>query len=1068
MNPIADEILSYLGSRHAVNAGIEGPVDISEEMLHTDSTNPVANEIASYFGLAEYLESDEYLAHYGMPKRSGRYPYGSGDNPYQHCDDFLGRVNELKKSDFTFTDEDGKTWTGDNAIAKSMNLTTTEYRRQVSWANYEKRCRDVATAKALQKDGLGATAIGRKMGINESTVRSLLDSGREDRMQQCMNTVDILRKEVEKKGMIDVGAGAELKLNVSRVQLDTALDYLNKAEGCPIYKGGVPQLTNPGQQSNQTVLCLPGTEHHEIYDYERVKPVGDYIVTNNGESYQRKFTYPASLDSKRLMIRYDEDKGPDGAKGIEKDGIIELRRGVADLSLGESRYSQVRIMVDGTHYLKGMAVYSDNMPDGVDVVFNTNKKQGTPMMDVLKHITENPDNPFGSLIKDADQGGQYWYNSKTGERCGSDDTNAKLGLINKRADQGDWNEWANALPSQFLGKQSKPLAKKQLDLAKADKLAEYDEYCSLTNPTIKKHMLKKFADECDSAAVHLKAAALPGQKYHVIIPVNSLKDNEVYAPNYENGTQLALIRYPHGGTFEIPILTVNNRNKIGKTIIGADSEDAVGINHKIADQLSGADFDGDTVMCIPTNDAGGKVKIRNKRPLEDLEGFDPKVAYGGTKTKDENGNEHYTRNGIEYPIMEDTQKQMGVISNLITDMTLGGATDKELARAVKHSMVVIDAQKHKLDYKASEIDNNIDGLKTKYQRTILPDGTEKIGGASTLLSRAKGETSVNKRQGSYKINMPDKEWYDPTRPVGAKLWKEADDLYYPDRSKRNRKTGLVRINTEDGGKIYYDPTNRDEYDKYNPTPVKDPVTKQTIGYTSPDGSITYKTKTRTQPSTKMEDTDDPYTLVSTKRHAMELLYADYADSMKKLANEARAEMMHTGKVEYSADAKREYKTEVESLNNKLNTALSNAPKQRQALRLANAEVSRKEKEYMETHDGQKMASGDLKKLRQQAITKYRQEVGAATRTERNIEITDNEWKAIQAGAVSETVLSKILNNTDIDKLRERATPRSNAGPSQAQINRMKALAASNYTLSDIAKKMGLSTTTVSKYLKGVK
>ena len=49
--------------------------------------------------------------------------------------------------------------------------------------------------------------------------------------------------------------------------------------------------------------------------------------------------------------------------------------------------------------LKGMAVYSDDLPDGVDVVFNTNKKQGTPTGDVLKKITNDPENPFGSLIK---------------------------------------------------------------------------------------------------------------------------------------------------------------------------------------------------------------------------------------------------------------------------------------------------------------------------------------------------------------------------------------------------------------------------------------------------------------------------------------------------------------------------------------------------------------------------------------------------------------------------------------------------------------------------------------------
>ena len=53
------------------------------------------------------LESDDYLIHYGMPRRSGRYPYGSGEDPYQHSRDFLGRVEEMRKSGFTYVDEDG-------------------------------------------------------------------------------------------------------------------------------------------------------------------------------------------------------------------------------------------------------------------------------------------------------------------------------------------------------------------------------------------------------------------------------------------------------------------------------------------------------------------------------------------------------------------------------------------------------------------------------------------------------------------------------------------------------------------------------------------------------------------------------------------------------------------------------------------------------------------------------------------------------------------------------------------------------------------------------------------------
>lgn len=43
------------------------------------------------------LTDDEYLLHYGTPRHSGRYPWGSGDSPYQRSGDFLSRVDELKK-----------------------------------------------------------------------------------------------------------------------------------------------------------------------------------------------------------------------------------------------------------------------------------------------------------------------------------------------------------------------------------------------------------------------------------------------------------------------------------------------------------------------------------------------------------------------------------------------------------------------------------------------------------------------------------------------------------------------------------------------------------------------------------------------------------------------------------------------------------------------------------------------------------------------------------------------------------------------------------------------------------
>ena len=956
--------------------------------------NKVAEEILSYYGVAERIESDT-LEHYGIKRRSGRYPYGSGDDPYQHGRDFLGRVEELRKQGFTYVDETGKKWTGDTAIAKSMGLSTNKFRTELGIASEERKMYNIATAKSLRQDGLNTSEIGRKMGVSESTVRGWFKAEDESKFKKSREIAETIRKRVDEVGMVDVGSGVEKELRISKEQLDKSL-YLLEREGYPVYSGRIEQVTNRGQWTTQKVICPPGTEHKEIYNLENVHTLKDYISRDGGMTLEKKFNYPSSMDSSRLKIRYAEEGGE------AKDGIVELRPGKADLSLGESRYSQVRIMVDGKKYIKGMAIYGDpkDFPDGVDVIFNTNKSKSVAKLDVLKDIKNDPDNPFGSLIKDADQGGQYWYDPATGKRVSANDTTVKdkkLGLINKRADEGDWTEWKDKLPAQFLSKQPIQLAKKQLGIAIADKEEEFDAIKALNNPTVKKHYLQKFADECDSAAVHLQAAALPGQKYHVIIPINSLKDDEIYAPNYKDGTKLALVRYPHGGTFEIPIVTVNNKNKDARKIIGTDSIDAVGITKKVADRLSGADFDGDTVMCIPTNDRAGKVKIASKEPLEGLKGFDPKASYQYDKhTVDENGEDHYYRAGREFKVMKNTGTQMGIISNLITDMTLSGdATDDELAAAVRHSMVVIDAEKHKLDYKQSEIDNNIPALHKKYQGRTT-------GGASTIISKASGEYDDIKRQGNPIID-----------PVTGKVsYKVADDAYY-DVTKVNPRTG----------------------------------------------EVTTVTKHKTRKTTKMAATDDAYTLLSEARHPMELLYADYANKMKAMANESRLEMLRTPKLEKSKSAEITYKKEVDSLMSKLNQAELNKGREREAQRRANVAVQYKKSSNPD------MKKEDEKKARQQSLTRARQEVGSVSRRDRNINITDKEWEAIQAGAISESKLKRILNNADPDSLRERATPKNSKSVSSGTINRIKAMSAS-YTIGEIADKLNMSPSTVSKYLKG--
>lgn len=985
--------------------------------------------------------ADDILMHYGVARRSGRYPWGSGDDPYQRTGDFLSRVEALKKQ--------GWTETADN-IMKEFGMKTSEYRNEKTIAKDQRRMDDIAHIKSLQSDGYSNNQIGKLMGINESTVRSLLNAESEARMMKTVETVDFLKERVEnsRHGMVDVGKGTELELNISKDRLDLALYYLKEKEGYEVYGSGIPQPTNPGQQTIQRTLCKPGTKPGEVYNYDKIDTLNDYVTRDGGETFEKKFVYPKSMDSSRLMIRYADEVGPDGARGVDKDGVIELRRGVEDISLGESKYAQVRILVDNDRYLKGMAVYSDNMPDGVDVVFNTNKTSDVPMRKVLKEIKEDPDNPFGALIKE--EGGQSYYIDKDGNR--------QLRLINKTREEGEWNKWKDSLPSQFLAKQNLPLIKKQLNLAKEDKLDEFNEINSIPNPTLKKHLLSKFADECDAAAVDLKAAALPGQKYHVIMPVNSLKDDEVFAPQYEDGTKLALIRYPHGGTFEIPLVTVNNKNVQAKNMIGLESIDAIGINKTNADKLSGADFDGDTVMAIPTH--GGRVKISSRKQFDELVGFDPKLEYGADRIeKDADGVEHAYRGGKEFKIMSNTQTQMGIISNMITDMTLAGAPDDELARAVKHSMVVIDAEKHKLDYKASEVENGIAALKKKWQLKYDDEGNViGEGGASTILSRSKGQYTVPKRQGSPIVNLKGSKDYDPTKPEGSLIYKTADDLYYPVR-KKDKKTGLITMTTASGKKISYDPKNKEEAEEYDPVERKNKDTGE-VTFTNKAGTITYKTKMRTQKSTNMSERDDAYELISPRNNPKEIEYAEYANYMKGLARQARITSANAGKIEYSANARNTYRAEYDSVMKKLNDAELNAPRERAATRMAAAVV--KEKSGIEG-----ISKKDLTKAGTQAVSKYRQEYGSVSRKERNIDITDREWEAIQNGAFSEAQLVRILNNSDIDKLRQRATPRSTTTLSTAKINKIKSMKQSNnYTLSEIARAIGVSTSTVSEYLKG--
>lgn len=916
------------------------------------------------------MNTQGYLMHYGILRKSGRYPWGSGNNPSQRNRSFLDTIEKHVRDGLS-----------EAAIAKMYDMSTTDLRALKSIAKNEQRAGRISQAERLKDKGMSNSAIGRQMGINESSVRDLLAPGARERNDVLTTIANQLRENISDKQYIDIGEGVENHLGISKDKLRTAVAMLEE-EGYKKHTLKVQQL-GTGKETTVKVLVPDGTDYKELVNNrDRIKTIGGY-----SEDRGRTFLGiepPASVDPKRVAVRYADEGGSD------KDGVIELRRGVDDLSLGAARYAQVRVKVGDNHYLKGMAMYSDDLPDGVDIMFNTNKADKGDKLKAMKELKDDPDNPFGSIVR------QKHFIDASGKKklsplniVGSE--NPANPSESTSGEEGGWDRWSSKLSSQMMSKQSTGLAKKQLDVAFDLKKAEFDEINALTNPAVKSLLMEKFADGADSSAVSLKAAGLPRTKNKVILPINSLKDDEIYAPTYKDGEKVVLIRHPHGGIFEIPELTVNNRNREGRRLIPG-AIDAVGINSKTAARLSGADFDGDTVLVIP-NKQSGPDRVKNMKPLKDLEGFDPQSrypGYDGMKTMD--GGSYNAKTGkVDYPKTgpkaSRKQQEMGQISNLITDMTIQDAPWSEIARAVKHSMVVIDAEKHSLNYKQSAIDNGIKDLKEKYQ--ARPDGS--AGGAATLISRAKSEVRV------------------------------------PDRKARSAAEGGP-VDKATGEKQY---------------------TYTNESYVNKEG----KTVQKTVKSTKLGEAKDAHSLSSGT--PMEKVYADHSNKLKGLANEARKVSVTAPPVKYEPTAKKVYKAQVETLDAKLNTALQNKPRERQAQLLANSIVATKK----QATPG--MPKEDLKKIKSMALAEARSRTGAKKTP---IEITRDEWNAIQAGAISQHKLMQILRNTDLDVVKALATPREATVMVPARLARAKAMLANGNTPSEIAEALGIPVSTLTSAL----
>lgn len=880
------------------------------------------------------LDEEAYLAHYGILRRSGRYPWGSGRTQEERNRTFLSTVDGLRREGLK-----------DTEIARGFGITTTQLRAARSIAKNAEKQAQIGMAQRLKDKGWSNVKIGERMNLNESSVRQLLAPGQKDRAEILEATSGMLRDAVDEKHYVDIGSGVEHHLNISSTKLATAVAKLRE-EGYKVHYVPVQQL-GTGNNTTVKVLAGPDSTYSEVYrNRDNIKPVTNYSE-DGGRSYDRILP-PLSVDSKRISVRYADQGGADA------DGVIYVRPGVKDLSMGASRYAQVRIAVDGTHYLKGMAMYKDDLPEGVDLVFNTNKKDTGNKLDAMKPMKDDPDNPFGATIS-----------RQIGEPGpgGKKRLTSAMNIVNE---EGAWESWSKSLSSQMLSKQSPKLAATQLDMTYQRKAAELEEIRALTNPAVKRKLLESYADDADSAAVHLKAAALPRQGSHVILPINTMRETEVYAPNFRDGERVVLIRYPHGGIFEIPELTVNNRHPEAKRLLGA-AKDAIGIHSKVAQRLSGADFDGDTVLVIPNNSK----KIKTAPALEGLKDFDPQREYPGYE-------------GMTRMTAAAKAQEMGNVSNLITDMTIRGASAAELARAVRHSMVVIDAEKHGLNWRQSAINNGIPQLKEKYQG-------RKNAGASTLISRASAEIRV------------------------------------PDRKPRPASEGGP-VDRATGRKVYV-PTGEQWTNRYG------------------------KTVVRTIKTTRLAEEHDAHNLSSGT--PIEKIYADHSNRLKDLANQARLDALRIKPTPYSPAAKTRYAEEVKSLEAKLNLALRNSPLERQAQVIANAIVRQKREANPDLEES------EIKKIKAQALTEARNRTGAK---KRRIEISEAEWEAIQAGAITTNRLHQILSNADLDQVKQLATPKTRQSLSGAKLDRAVSMLRNGYTQSEVADMLGVSVSTLKRSL----
>jgi structural protein len=980
-----------------------GIFKIFEEDYALDFGNVFGNEEEIVNDLSQLSDvgREIILKHYGVKRKSGRYPW----DPSLHLPKnykFIEDRDEMKKRGLS-----------DNEIAKQMGLSTTVYRSKVTIAKEELKQYNMQRISKLQSEGMIIDDIAKTIGTTGQTVRNYLDeiknpnkSARAQRVQ-TEAVAQTLEDAVKRSKYIDVGKGVEIQMGISKEKLKSGLNALVESGEYEVHNLRIAQVTDKNNSTPVKVLTKKGVERSEIYkNMDKVRPVEEFAINGDARMFQQ-MERPKSIGWDRVHIRYAIPEGQKGHgtndDGAMMDGAMFLRPGVKDLNLGKASYAQVRIAVGDTHYLKGMALYGTEemfkgIPKGTDIIFNTNKTANKTPQEVLKELKKNPEggapidgpNPFGATVKRqntlVDSKGNPIYKPGVKDRFGN--KVPQIGSVNIVNEEGDWGSWSKALSAQFLSKQPTTVVHERLKATMKQVQDEYESIQKVTNPVIKKQLMESFVSDLESKQVHMKAAAPKGFQGHVILPVPDMKENEVYAPNYKNGEKVVLIRYPHGGRFEIPELTVNN-NSVARKMISKDSPDAIGIHPKVASKMSGADFDGDTAYVIPNN----KGKFKSRDSLKELKNFDP--------------NMYADKPGTFTPITKRYQQTlMGVVSNLITDMTLQGAPSNEIARAVKHSMVVIDAEKHKLNYKRSAEENGIDALMKRYM------------------------THVDK------VKYGDLERYNPkTRRV--------DKVIDPDKLKKDLTPGKEYTSASTIISRHKQSVITDGYQ----VEVPDPKSK------SGGTKMVWRNKKETYLVNMVKDAN---VFLGPNATKTEHHYADYINELKAFKNKVDSEMSGIKMPARDPKAAKIYAEEVLSMKDKVNQVKINRIKERQAQRMA--EVSSKA-EIARRSEDEVLKKDEISRIKQQALNKARSMVGAE-RTP--VTITDDEWDAVQSNAVSGTLLKELVSFMDDSQLKSLATPRANKQMTDARKSKAKALLANGYTIAQVAEALGVSSSTIGK------